>query len=124
MATWNLSKTKQHLLFCNGSSCNRKGAEETTLAIRYELTEKGLDDYVHTTRTRCNGRCKDAPVVISYPDGTWFKEVTEDMASEFVEKFIQSNQLLEKNTSHVIENGTFKTFNDSVEIGMLKSEKK
>lgn len=37
MATWDLSNTKHHLLICNGSSCNKAGAEELTQAIRNEI---------------------------------------------------------------------------------------
>lgn len=73
MTTWNLSNMQSHLLICNGSSCMRKGAEEITLAIRDEITKLGLDEQIHTTRTRCNGRCKDACVVIAYPQGSWYK---------------------------------------------------
>jgi NADH:ubiquinone oxidoreductase subunit E len=54
MATWNLDTTKHHVLICNGSSCNRFGAEEVTQAIRSEIANQELDPYIHTTRTRCN----------------------------------------------------------------------
>ena len=38
MATWDLSKTKHHVLICNGSSRNQVGAEELTQAIRKEIS--------------------------------------------------------------------------------------
>src|SRR5690242_21609134 len=82
VTTWNLNGTKQHVLICNGSSCMRKGGEEATQAIRNKVTELDLDETVHTTRTRCNGRCKDAPVAIVYPSGDWYKQVTETVRSE------------------------------------------
>ena len=34
MATWDLSQTQHHLMICNGSSCNKSGAEELTQAVR------------------------------------------------------------------------------------------
>lgn len=79
MATWNLTGTRHHLLICNGGSCMRKGAEEVTQAIRDEIAVQGVDMWIHTTRTRCNGRCEDACVVISYPEGIWYKEMTPDV---------------------------------------------
>lgn len=66
MATWDLSNTKHHILICNGSSCSRVGAEELTQAIRKEISDLELDEIIHTTRTRCNGRCHDKCVVITY----------------------------------------------------------
>ncbi|MFE3975437.1 (2Fe-2S) ferredoxin domain-containing protein [Peribacillus sp. SIMBA_075] len=84
MTTWNLQGTNTHLLICNGSSCMKKGGEEVTQAIRDEITSKGLDMKVHTTRTRCNGRCKDACVVIEYPQGRWYRVDTPDYGRKIV----------------------------------------
>ncbi|MGE7767394.1 (2Fe-2S) ferredoxin domain-containing protein [Peribacillus sp. NPDC096540] len=93
MTTWNLKGTNSHLLICNGSSCMKKGGEEITQAIRDEITSQGLNQKIHTTRTRCNGRCKDACVVIAYPQGTWYRVDSPDFGREIVrnideEKFI------------------------------------
>lgn len=86
MATWNLSGTQQHMLICNGSTCTRHGAEEVTQEIRETITKKGADGRIHTTRTRCNGRCDDGCVVIVYPQGVWYGGVTaEDAASWMID---------------------------------------
>ncbi|KHF30431.1 Ferredoxin, 2Fe-2S [Anoxybacillus sp. BCO1] len=77
MATWNLQGTKHHILICNGASCMRKGGEEVTQAIRDEIDQLQIHAYVHTTRTRCNGRCEDACVVIVYPEGVWYRTIDE-----------------------------------------------
>jgi (2Fe-2S) ferredoxin len=66
----------------------RKGGEEATQAIRDEIAHLDLETMIHTTRTRCNGRCKDAPVVIVYPEGNWFKEVTPEVGSKIVQQTI------------------------------------
>ncbi len=88
MATWNLTGTRNHLLICNGGSCMREGAEEVTLAIRDEIAVLSADASIHTTRTRCNGRCEDACVVISYPEGTWYKGMTPDAGRALVRERI------------------------------------
>lgn len=82
MATWDLSNMKHHIFICNGSSCNRAGAEELTQVIRQEISDRELDDFIHTTRTRCNGRCQDKCVAIHYPRGTWYRDLKpEDVPS-------------------------------------------
>ncbi len=40
---------------------------------------------IHTTRTRCNGRCKDACVVIAYPQGNWYRVPTTEHARALVQ---------------------------------------
>ncbi|MBG9454964.1 cobalamin biosynthesis protein [Lysinibacillus sphaericus] len=84
MTTWNLEGMKTHLFICNGSSCMKKDAEDITQAIRDEIQVLELDKEIHTTRTRCNGRCKDACVVIAYPQGNWYRVPTTEHAKALV----------------------------------------
>lgn len=88
MATWNLSNTIHHILLCNGSSCNRFGAEDLTQEIRKEIYGRGLDNIIHTTRTRCNGRCHDKCVVINYPLGNWYKDLQPMDVPLFIESLL------------------------------------
>ena len=99
MATLNLSKTQHHILICNGGSCKKQGAEELTQSIRKEITIKGLDSFIHTSRTLCNGRCHDKCVLISYPDGHWYKDVTSEDAPRIVEA-LMNKAYLEDKLSH------------------------
>ncbi|MGY4796314.1 (2Fe-2S) ferredoxin domain-containing protein [Lysinibacillus sp. FSL K6-0057] len=85
MTTWNLEGMKTHLFICNGSSCMNKDGEEITLAIRDEIQRQALDQEIHTTRTRCNGRCKDACVVIAYPQGNWYRVPSTEHARTLVQ---------------------------------------
>ncbi|WP_100407556.1 (2Fe-2S) ferredoxin domain-containing protein [Bacillus solitudinis] len=96
MATWDLSQTKLHVLFCNGSSCNNWGAEEVTQAIRDEVSKRNLDNLVHTTRTRCNGRCDDRCVAVVYPSGDWYKGLEPEDASSFVNSLVLNRDLTGK----------------------------
>ncbi|WP_026675371.1 (2Fe-2S) ferredoxin domain-containing protein [Alkalihalobacterium bogoriense] len=88
MATWDLEETKHHIFICNGSSCMKKGGEEVTQAIRDTIAEHKLDRVIHTTRTRCNGRCENACVTILYPEGTWFKDVTPEIGKKIITEYI------------------------------------
>lgn len=96
MATWDLSNTKHHILICNGSSCNRVGAEVLTQAIRKEISDRELDDIIHTTRTKCNGRCHDKCVVIHYPKGTWYKDLKPEDAPLLINSLSENEDLSEK----------------------------
>ncbi len=106
MATWDLSNTKHHILICNGSSCNRTGAEELTQAIRKEISNQELDDIIHTTRTRCNGRCQDKCVAIHYPKGTWYKELKPVDAPLLVKSLVNNKEYTEK-VSHTFHSQGF-----------------
>ncbi|EIT86470.1 cobalamin biosynthesis protein [Fictibacillus macauensis ZFHKF-1] len=96
MTTWNLNGMKHHVLICNGSSCNKKGGEEVTVALRDEITKQGLDQTIHTTRTRCNGRCKDACVAIVYPEGAWYSVPDEQIARSIVTEHLRDGVPLQQ----------------------------
>jgi (2Fe-2S) ferredoxin len=88
MAIKDLTLIKKHLFLCNGGSCKLLGAEESAVAIRTAIADCGLADEVHTTKTLCNGRCKDGPIVISQPDGIWFKKMVKEEAEGFVREYL------------------------------------
>ncbi|MGX1195994.1 (2Fe-2S) ferredoxin domain-containing protein [Metabacillus sp. SLBN-84] len=122
MATWDLTNTKHHLLFCNGSSCNQAGAEELTQAIRREISEREMDDVIHTTRTRCNGRCHDRCVVIDYPKGTWYKDLKPEDASPFIDSLLVNEDYIEK-VSHTVHDQGFKR-SDGISSGVSKDKER
>ena len=125
MTTWNLQGTKHHILICNGSSCMRKGGEEATKAIRDEISHLNVDNLIHTTRTRCNGRCKDAPIAIVYPEGTWYKDVTADIGSKIVHKYLASGCSLEENIIYQYDQeGFFPPEKTESIAGVSKMEKR
>ncbi len=67
--------------------------EEVTVAIREEISRLGADHLIHTTRTRCNGRCVDACVVIAYPEGHWYRDITPETGKELVRNHIDGRKL-------------------------------
>lgn len=122
MTTWNLSNTKHHVLICNGSSCNREGAEELTQAIRNEISDRELDDMIHTTRTRCNGRCHDKCVAIAYPIGTWYKDLKPEDSSRLVDSLLDYEDYTGK-ISHTFNGEVFER-KAGIVVGIQKDKAK
>src|SRR5450755_3138299 len=88
MAIKDLTKNRKHLFLCSGGSCKLVGGGDSTAAVRLAISERGLSDEIHTTKTLCNGRCKDGPIIISQPDGIWFKRMVKEKAEAFVGEFL------------------------------------
>lgn len=100
MATKDLTKVKRHVLLCEGESCKKRGACDVTIALREEIARQGLDDVIHTTKTRCNGRCQEGPIVIVYPEGVWYQDISTETAVEIVTKHLASGLNLYENILH------------------------
>ncbi len=81
-----LNKVKKHLFLCNGDTCTQKGAADNTLKIREYILQKGLHDEIHTTKTYCNGRCKDGPIMIVMPEGNWYGHVDPAFSNRYVQQ--------------------------------------
>ncbi|MFL0582000.1 CbiX/SirB N-terminal domain-containing protein [Solibacillus silvestris] len=94
MTTWNLNQMQRHLLICNGATCMGAGAEEVTKQIRDEIRKNRLDEMIHTSRTRCNGRCKDKCVVIDYPKGTWYSVQDEKTSRSIVQDTAEESSII------------------------------
>lgn len=94
MTTWNLAQMQRHLLICNGATCMSAGAEEVTQQIRDEIRKNRLDELIHTSRTRCNGRCKDKCVVIDYPKGTWYSVQDEATSRAIVQDTAEESSII------------------------------
>ncbi|MCW2119672.1 (2Fe-2S) ferredoxin domain-containing protein [Flavobacterium sp. 7A] len=80
----NLVKSQQTFLFCDGGSCQKAGSENVVRAARSYLRNNGLWENTHTIKTRCNGRCEDAPTCIVHSGDFWYKELTPDKIKEVV----------------------------------------
>jgi (2Fe-2S) ferredoxin len=75
----------------------RNHAEEVTNAIREQIASKGEDTRIHTTRTRCMGRCDDGCIVVVYPEGIWYKAVEPHIAQQIVQDHLVDNKIVDKN---------------------------
>ncbi|WP_240374517.1 hypothetical protein [Bacillus piscicola] len=65
--------------------------------MRREIKKRGLEDVIHTARTRCNGCRQDNCVLIVYPKGDWYKDLKLENAPKFIE-FLCENKYLTNST--------------------------
>ena len=75
---------RAHVLICGGTGCTSSGSEKIQEAFHEQLKAAGLEDEVKVVRTGCFGLCAVGPVVIVYPDGTFYSRVSADDVPEIV----------------------------------------
>ena len=71
---------------------------------------------------RCNGRCKDAPVVIAYPQGNWYKVPTEQHARALVQN-LQHDMLVPNQVYQLVEGRITRTDQTNAVKGISKITK-
>lgn len=60
------------------------------------IDEMDLSGQVMVTNTGCFGICNSGPVVVVYPEGVWYKEVTVDDVPEIVESHFVNGVKVER----------------------------
>ena len=67
---------RAHVLICGGTGCTSSGSKAIQAAFHESIAKNGLGDEIKMVQTGCFGLCALGPVVIVYPDGTFYSRVT------------------------------------------------
>lgn len=89
-----------HVLFCQGPRCTAAGAAEVGAYLRKRLKDAGLDHgpgHVLAARTGCLYPCNLGPVMVVYPEGTWYCGLDEDAVSRIVDRHFLNGETVSAN---------------------------
>ena len=90
------SGVRAHVLCCGGTGCTSSGSPKIQAAFETEIKKNGLESEVNVIQTGCFGLCALGPVVIVYPDGTFYSHVTEADVAEIVSSHLVNGQVVER----------------------------
>jgi len=79
---------RAHVLCCGGTGCTSSGSAQIIERFEQKIKENGLDKEVKVIRTGCFGLCEAGPVVIIYPEGTFYSRVKVDDVDEIVSEHL------------------------------------
>ena len=74
---------RAHVLICGGTGCTSSGSKTLQEAFNSSLEKFGLTEEIKMVQTGCFGLCALGPIVIVYPDGTFYSRVTPEDVKEF-----------------------------------------
>ncbi len=84
------------LTVCAGSGCTAAGAEDVLAALRKSLEKHGLQEKVDVKSTGCHGFCEKGPVMIVWPEGTFYNGVGAGNANDIVASVADGHKPVEK----------------------------
>ena len=91
---------RSQVLVCGGTGCTSSGSQKIREAFETEIAAKGLQDEVKVVGTGCFGLCSVGPIVIVYPDGTFYSMITPENVPEIVEEHLLKGRPVEKYMHH------------------------
>ena len=86
---------RAHVLVCGGTGCSSSGSAKLIERFDEKIAEAGLEKEVKVIRTGCFGLCEAGPVVIVYPDGTFYSRVKPDDVDEIVSEHLLKGRKVE-----------------------------
>ena len=87
---------RAHVLICGGTGCTSSGSRTLQEAFDKNLAEFGLTEEIKMVQTGCFGLCALGPIVIVYPDGTFYSRVTADDVREIVEEHLLKGRIVDR----------------------------
>ena len=81
---------RSQVLVCGGTGCTSSNAEKIISTLKEELEKQGLTDEVQVVRTGCFGLCALGPIMIVYPEGSFYSMVKVEDIPEIVEKHLKN----------------------------------
>ena len=87
---------RSHVLICGGTGCTSSGSKTLQEAFNQNIADFGLEEEVKLVQTGCFGLCALGPIVIVYPDGTFYSRVTAEDVKEIVEEHLLKGRIVER----------------------------
>ena len=87
---------RSQVLICGGTGCSSSGSAALITEFEEQIAKNGLADEVKVVRTGCFGLCALGPVVIVYPDGTFYSMVKKEDVAEIVAEHLLKGRIVDR----------------------------
>ena len=95
----------KHVFCCtnqrgDGSDCcNNHGAQKARDYMKNRVKELDIDKQQNNIRINtagCMNRCDKGPVIVVYPEGTWYTYIDERDLDEIIEEHLRNGRVVER----------------------------
>jgi NADP-reducing hydrogenase subunit HndC len=87
---------RSHVLVCGGTGCTSSGSEKIIQALQTEIDNNGLHDEVCVVKTGCHGLCALGPIMIVYPEATFYSMVKVEDVPEIVSEHLLKGRIVDR----------------------------
>ena len=79
---------RSHVMVCGGTGCTSSGSTKIMEAFEREIATVGLENEVKVIHTGCFGLCALGPIVVVYPEGSFYSRVNVEDVGEIVHEHL------------------------------------
>ncbi|NLJ31303.1 MAG: NADH-quinone oxidoreductase subunit NuoF [Clostridiales bacterium] len=106
---------RSNVLVCGGTGCTSSNSEEIITRLKKEIAAHGLEKEVNVIRTGCFGLCALGPIMVVYPEGSFYSRVTPDDVPEIVEEHLLKGRIVKRllYQETIVNDSTIRSLNDT-----------
>ncbi len=87
---------RSHVLVCGGTGCTSSNSAAIIEALESEIKKHGLENEVKVVRTGCFGLCARGPIMVVYPEGSYYSLVKPEDVPEIVEEHLLKGRIVKR----------------------------
>ena len=100
-----MSHFDKHVFFCTNqrdagkACCNDHGAQKMRDYVKNKVKKLKISNSENRIRINsagCMDRCDEGPVIVVYPEGTWYTYVDESDLDEIIEEHLKYGRIVER----------------------------
>lgn len=99
-----MSYYAKHVFFCTNDRqdgtqcCQRFDTRRMRKYVKNRCKELGIhgDGQVRINSGGCMGRCSEGPVIVVYPEATWYTFVDEEDLDEIIERHLLKGEIVKR----------------------------
>ena len=87
---------RSYILVCGGTGCTSNKSLEIIAELKKEIAQNGLENDVKVVTTGCFGLCARGPIMVIYPEGAFYHNVTLADVPEIISEHIVKGRIVER----------------------------
>lgn len=105
---------RSHVLVCGGTGCSSSGSKKVLEELTKEIAAADLESEVKVVQTGCFGLCALGPVMVIYPEGSFYSMVKPEDVHEIVTEHLLKGRIVKRLLyEETVEDDSVKSLNDT-----------